>query len=171
MIIFRPSFGLSLLAAALLSSCAQKAEDVRTGHLGEKVQAGSLSYNAFDTQWLASLGEGANSRLPVNRFFLIRLNVVNGGRSDATVPTLTLLDDGGQSYNEMSNGDGVPNWMGIVRKVRPADSENGNIAFDVPPRHYRLRVGDESDERFAYVDIPLSFTIQTPAIPPPAANP
>ncbi len=145
--------------------------DVRTVHLGEKVQAGSLSYNAFDTQWLASLGEGANSRLPVNRFFLVRVNVVNGGRSDATVPTLTLLDDSGQSYNEMTNGDGVPNWMGIVRKIRPADSENGNIAFDVPPRHYRLRVGDESDERFAYVDIPLNFTIQTPAIPPASDRP
>ncbi|MDQ6665129.1 MAG: DUF4352 domain-containing protein [Acidobacteriota bacterium] len=166
------SFSLSLLAAALvLSSCAQKAMDVRTVHLGEKVQAGSLSYNAFDTQWLASLGEGANSRLPVNRFFLVRVNIVNGGRSDATVPTLTLLDDSGQSYNEMTNGDGVPNWMGIVRKIRPADSENGNIAFDVPPRHYRLRVGDESDERFAYVDIPLNFTIQTPAIPPASDRP
>ncbi len=166
--IFRLPLCLALPIFTLLSGCSPGTPIVRTVHLGEKAYVGQLSYTAFDTQWLVSAGDGPNPRIPQNRFFLIRVNVVNGGRADAAIPTFTLLDDAGQSYSELSSGEGIPNWMGIVRKVKPAESETGNIAFDVPPAHYRLRVNDEIEDRYAYIDIPLTFEVPTPTIPPPS---
>ena len=157
---------LALPIAALLSGCGSGTPIIRTVNLGEKAYVGQLSYTAFDTQWLVSLGDGANARLPQNRFFLVHVNVVNGGRGDASVPTFTLLDDAGQTFSELTSGEGVPNWMGIVRKVKPAESETGNIAFDVAPAHYRLRVNDETEDRYAYIDIPLTFEGPIPTIPP-----
>lgn len=159
-----------MCAAVFLAGCTPRVPEIRTVNLGEKVQAGSLSYSAFDTQWLVSIGEGSNARLPSNRFLLVHLNVVNGGRGDITVPTLMLMDDEGVTYNEIGDGRGVPNWMGIVRKIRPGEADNGNIAFDVAPKHYKLRVGDESEERFAYIDIPLSFTGENPDLPKPLSR-
>src|SRR5215470_14579949 len=72
-------------------------------NMGEKVPVGRLSYTIFETQWLTHLGEGANSRVPQNRFFLVRLSAVNGGSSDAAIPNLTLENDKGQKYEELTN--------------------------------------------------------------------
>ncbi|MDQ6701460.1 MAG: hypothetical protein M3Z36_14870, partial [Acidobacteriota bacterium] len=74
------------------------------------------------------------------------------------------------TYSELTSGEGIPNWMGVVRNVKPAESETGNIAFDVAPAHYRLRVSDETEDRYAYIDIPLTFEVPTPTIPPRASG-
>jgi hypothetical protein len=58
----------------------------------------------------------------------------------------------------------VPQWIGYLRTVKPAESAQGNLVFDAPPAHYKLRLTDENEENPAYVDIPLSFGAE---IPPP----
>jgi len=133
--------------------------------MGERVRAGSLVYNVFDDQWKAQLGQGPDARVPKDRFFLVRLSVVNGGATDLMVPTLTLVDDSGQTYSELSNGDGVPDWTGYLRKIKPADTLEGNVVFDVPPKHYRLRVADENSQITREIDIPLAFSSDAPDIP------
>lgn len=135
--------------------------------LGEKVELGRLSYTAFETQWLTQLGSGPAPRIPENRFFLVRIAAVNSGSQDLPVPNLTIVDDHGKTYEELSNGDGVPQWAGYLRTVAPANSVQGNVLFDAPPGHYKLRLYDENRARFAYVDIPLSFGNETPDIPTP----
>jgi hypothetical protein len=56
--------------------------------------------------------------------------------------------------------------VGLARRIKPADTLTGNIAFDVPARHYKLEVTDELEEKKALIDIPLSFSEdQTPINP------
>jgi hypothetical protein len=133
--------------------------------MGERVAAGSLVYNVFEDQWKTKLGEGADARIPKDRFFVLRLSVVNGGSTELMIPTVNLVDDAGQTYPELANGDQVPQWMGFLRRVKPADTLQGYIVFDVPPKHYVLRVADETGQKSRDIDIPLNFTSDTPEIP------
>jgi hypothetical protein len=162
-------FASLALAGLILGGCSStpSTPPPTTYLLGEKVQLGAISYTVFETQWLTHLGEGPTPRVPDNRFFLIRMAAVNGGSQDVSVPNLTIEDDKGKSYDELSNGEGVPQWAGYLRTVHPADTVQGNIVFDAPPAHYKLKLWDESHTRFAYVDIPLSFGNETPEIPTP----
>ncbi len=167
-------FALVALSAAplFLAGCssAPAKPPISTYLLGEKVQLGRLSYTAFETQWLTQIGDGPTPRVPENRFFLIRLSAVNGGSQDAPVPNLTVEDDKGKSYDEVSDGEGVPQWAGYLRTVKPADTLQGNVVFDAPPGHYKLKLRDETNSRFAYVDIPLSFGAETPDVPTPGGK-
>jgi len=163
---FMAAAALVCLAAA--TGCAPVAPtEIQLHRMGERVTAGSLVYNVFEDQWKAQLGQGADARVPKDRFFLIRLSVVNGGSTELMVPTLTLLDDAGQTYAELSNGDQVPDWTGYLRRVKPAETLQGNVVFDVPPKHYRLRVADETSQKNHDIDIPLNFASDTPEIPTP----
>jgi len=64
-------------------------------------------------------------------------------------------------------GFGAPQWIGALRQVHPADSVAGNLVFDCPPAHYKLRLTDEPTGRAALIDIPLTFTSETPEVPTP----
>jgi hypothetical protein len=159
---------LAVLALVGLSSCsAGKDTSVKVYELGTRVEAGHLIYTVYETQWLPQLGTGDAARVPKGRFFLIRLAAVNSGSEEALVPNLTIQDDQGNTLEELDNGEGVPQWLGYLRKVAPADSISGNIVFDAEPKHYRLRVTDENGEKPAIVDIPLSFNAETPQTPLP----
>jgi hypothetical protein len=137
--------------------------------MGERAQAGPLIYTVFENRWMPQLGAGVASRVPSNRFFLLRLSIVNSGSGDTMAPALTLVDDSGQRYQELSDGEGVPQWIGSIRRIKPADTLTGNIVFDVPARHYKLEVTDEVQEKKAIVDIPLSFSDEQAPLPIPNA--
>jgi hypothetical protein len=81
------------------------------------------------------------------------------------VPNLVLEDDNGKTYPELSSGEGVPQYIGYLRSVKPADSAQGNALFDAPPRHYKMKISDETGEKIAYIDIPLTFVSETPDVP------
>ena len=139
---------------------------MRTYSLGERITLGHIVYVVFETQWLTHIGEGTGARIPQHRFFLVRLSAVNGYGTDIIVPNLSIEDDNGNTYPELSSGDGVPQYIGYLRNVKPAESAQGNALFDAPPRHYKMKVTDESGEKIAYVDIPLSFVSESPEVPP-----
>jgi hypothetical protein len=132
--------------------------------MGEHAQVGPIVYTVFDTRWELTLGEQPTARVPTNRFFIINLSAVNTAGTPVSIPTFTLVDDNGQAYQELDNGEGVPNWLGFVRRVRPAESAQGTIVFDVPQKRFKLRVADEEDH-FAYVNIPLSLSESLPDTP------
>src|SRR5690242_3149775 len=140
-------FALLLVAATslCLSGCASNAAaPVSTYLLGEKLQLGRLSYTVFETQWRTHLGSDTVPRVPQNRFFLVRLAVVNGSSSEITLSNFTIVDDKGTVYDEISNGEGVPQWAGYIRNVKPGDSVQGNVLFDAPPAHYKIQLKDDS---------------------------
>jgi hypothetical protein len=124
--------------------------------MGERVELAPLTYAVFEKDWLAQLGEGADARLPQNRFLTIRLAVTSGASSETYVPNLTLDDDAGGSCAESNNGDGVSHWLGYLRSIKPAETLQGSILFDCVPKHYRLKLISDTGKA-AYVEIPLSF--------------
>lgn len=159
---------LMLLLAVFLASCGdeEKAFPVRTYNMGERITLGHIVYVVYETQWLTHLGDPPDSRVPQNRFFLIRLSAVNATSKDIVVPNFTLEDDKGNSFPEISDEtSAVPQYIGYLRRVKPAESAQGHALFDAPPRHYKLKIRDEDSERAAYVDIPLSFTSESPDVP------
>jgi len=158
----------AVAAALLLTSCGKPRD--KTAHvyeLGSHAETGHLIYTVFETQWLPQIGTGDTARIPKNRFFLVRLTVVNSGSEELSVPNITLQDDQGNVVQEMAEGDGVAQWLGYIRNVKPADSISGNVVFDAEPKHYRVRLSDENGEKPAQVDLPLNFTSETPQLPAP----
>ena len=134
--------------------------------MGEKVTVGHMVYTVFETKWETQLHQEPTPRVPQNRFFLIRLTAVNGAGGDVMVPDMTIEDDNGNTFQALTSGDGVPQWLGPLRRVAPAESASGVVAFDAPPRHYKLRVSDENGEAAALIDIPLSFNSEAPDLAP-----
>jgi Domain of unknown function (DUF4352) len=156
----------SLATALILSSCAQRTPPPRTYPLGEKVSLGHLIYSAYETQWLTQLGTGPDARVPQNRFLLVRMAVTNSGGETIASPNLSIVDDNGNSFEELSDGQGVPQWIGYIRQINQADTTQGNLLFDVPPRHYKLRITDEEGQRTAMIDLPLEFSPELPDLAP-----
>jgi hypothetical protein len=158
---------LLVCSAIVLSSCGEeeKTSPARTFNMGERVTLGHLVYTVYETQWLTQLGDAPDARVPQHRYFLIRMSAINGSSREVTVPSLTIQDDSGNSFPELSDGSNVPQYIGYLRKVKPAESVQGHALFDAPPRHYKLRIQDEDGERAALVDIPLSFTSESPDVP------
>jgi hypothetical protein len=74
------------------------------------------------------------------------------------------MDDQGGTHDEISNGTGVPEWLGYLREIQPAATMQGNVIFDVPPAHYKLRVTEESESHVAMVEMPLQFQMDTPGL-------
>ena len=161
----------AVIAAFLLSACSpNRSPQVRTYSLGEKAELGHIIYTVYETQWAPQFGAGPTARVPQHRFFLVRTAAVNSSAVDLIVPNVTIEDDKGNSYPELRDGDGAPTWIGYLRRVKPAESVRGNLLFDAPPAHYKLRITDENEENAAYFDIPLSFGAEAmpsemPAIP------
>lgn len=136
--------------------------------MGERAQAGALIYTVSEAEWLDRLGEEPNVRLPERRFLAIRLSVTNSGAATSGIPMLSLVGSRGERYSEQTSGEGLTDWLGFLRQVKPANTERGRVLFDVPAGAYRLRVVNDAEpenERAALVEIPLQLG---PAIPQPA---
>ncbi len=160
----------AVCAIAALGGCSRRSAKIPAYSMGERVQVGHLIYTVFESQWLVQIGEGLGARVPQNRFFLVRLSVADSGSGELPIPAMTVEDDNGNTYTELTNGEGVPQWMGFLRQVKPAEAVQGNVVFDAPPRHYKLRVQDENEDKSAVIDIPLTFNAEMPEAPVPGSD-
>lgn len=167
-----PLFFAVAATAVILTSCGGSAENslpVQTVGMGDKIPLGHINYQVFETRWLTQIGVGPDARVPQHRFFLVRLQAHNSLGSGIIVPNFILEDDSGNTYPELNSGEGVPQYIGYLRSIKPDGIASGNAVFDVPPRHYKMKITDETGEKAAYVDIPLNFVSETPE-PPGAGN-
>lgn len=151
------SFALVWLTGCSNQSVSTRNEEVRVVPAGEKAIAGHLAYTVVDSQILTQLGDEANPRIPRDRFLLVQLGVTNSSNVDNPIPAIELVDDSGKTYNELADGTGVTNWLGVVRHVGPGQTERGDVAFDAPAAHYKLRFTDESMNNDILADLPLSY--------------
>ena len=166
-------FSAALVALALVatgcSSGAKKESQIFPA--GEKVTVGPLVYSVIDSQVLTQLGDDpTTARTPQNRFYVMTISVSNSGSEDASIPGLTLVDDTGKEYPEAADGANVPNWLGVVRKAGGAQTEQGNVLFDAPAQHYRLRLTDETDSKELSIDVPLTYVHEQLREVPPTAQ-
>ncbi len=155
------------LALAFAGCSALSSSQPRPYAMGDRIELGHLIYTVLETRWLPQIGEGPTARVPQSRFLLIRMSVGNTGSGELLLPNLSIEDDHGNSYPELSDGEGVPQFVGLLQPITTAQPLAGNILFDAPPQHYRLRIWDQENQHTALVDIPLSFRSETPDIPAP----
>jgi hypothetical protein len=160
---------ITLALAAGLVSCgsADKTESPHTYQLGERVTLGHISYTVFERQWHNDFGTAPDLRVPRDRFCTLRITALNNGGSELIIPSAELVDDGGNTYAELTDGEGVQDWLGNLRQVRPTETAQGFLLFDVPAKHFKLKLTDEEGKRSALVDIPLSFETDTPDVTTP----
>jgi len=109
-------------------------------------------------------------RIPENRFLLVRVSILNSGGEDAVAPAMVIEDETGKTYDELSDGRGVPGWVTYLRTVKPGNAVQGWAVFDAPPKHYKLRANDENSDRYALIDVPLSFGSESPEMALPASK-
>jgi len=166
------------LAIFGLSGCGTRQNTRVDYQMGERVSLGPLTYNVVETAWRSQLGSDFKMRLPQQRFLIITISVTNGGGTQVSVPLLSLENQKGEIFQESDNGDGVDNWFGLLRELRPAQTQQGRMVFDVPLASYKLRVTDGAEpggEKIASIEIPLSLDadsgIETPAPGPPEEPP
>jgi hypothetical protein len=155
-----------MCSSALFFTACQKPQVTGTQFaMGERVPVGQMTYSVVESEWKTQLGESFKIRSPENRFLLIKLSVTNGTGQDASIPLLTLEASKGQTYRELSDGEGVVNWFGLLRTISPGQTQQGAIVFDVPLTSFKLRVPDISDpgfERYVTVQIPLRLDSDVP---------
>jgi len=158
------SFAVAALAAAAffsLSACtdAKSAAESRVYQMGERVDVGGVMYTVLESEWRASIGEGADQMVPKNRFLIIRATVTNGTGTQANLPFLTVEDGKGASVMEEQNAKALAGWFGMVRIIAPAQTEEGKLVFDIPPGNYKLRVagGTGENEVTRLVDVPYNI--------------
>ena len=164
--LFSTVFILSAVGAILASqsSCSSPKPQAMTFAIGQKVQVGKLFYQVIEAQWMGEV-QGAKQP-PKNRVLHLHLNVMNAGALEASVPFLRLIDGAGNEIMEMSDLEGNPRWLGMLRRMQSALTEDGFVYFDVPVGAYKLEVVDNTladDEKIAYIAIPASLA------PPPLA--
>ena len=114
--------------------------------MGERAANGPLTYNVIESR-----------------------SITNGGGHEISVPLLSVEGANGQLYRESENGEGVSNWLGILRSLAPAQTAQGNILFDAPLGSYRLRLPDGAEtgsEKYVWVQIPLRVDSDAPVEAP-----
>ena len=162
------SLKLLIPLMVLLAGCQQQTRTNLNYEMGERVELGPFTYTVVENSWRGDLGEGFQVRNAKNRFLVLNISVTNGGGSEASVPMLALEGSSGQLFQELSDGSGLTNWLGILRSVKPAETLQGRIVFDVPLGAYRLRLPDGGEtgyEKYSWVTIPLNMdptTVQAP---------
>ncbi|MFB3776259.1 MAG: DUF4352 domain-containing protein [Bryobacteraceae bacterium] len=169
-------FVMALVVAACLciTACTPKATAIRSYTIGEQADAGLIIYTALEAVWRPQLGEAPAPRLPHDRFLLVRLRITNSSPHDASVPLTTLVSPSGREYAELTDGEGVEDWLGVLRHLKPNETVFGWALFDAPRGDYQLRVSDDAfdpaDAQLALIQIPLRLEATSEYLPESKKN-
>jgi hypothetical protein len=152
-----------------LSGCSLTGSGIKVYQMGQRAEVGSIVYTLLEAHWKTQLGEAGAARIPRHRFLLLRVSVTNGSPQKAAIPLMALIAPGGEVYNELAEGEGVSDWLGMLRHVEPVESVTGWVLFDVPRGNYRLRVSDDAFEpeavKAALIEVPLRFEAPADYLP------
>jgi hypothetical protein len=166
-----------LAPVVFLAGCGHSSEGaIREYQMGDRIAVGSLTFNVVETVWRSQLGDELKTRIPDNRYLLIDVSATNGGGHEISVPLFELEGSNGTTYKEVEDGEGVDRWFGLLRTLNPAQTQQGQLLFDVPLGTYRLRLtdgGESGAEHAAWVTIPLHMepeSTTTPIAPNPDAK-
>lgn len=142
----------------LLAGCAGKPV-TPVFQMGERAEIGSFVYSVLEARWVQQLGSGPSPRLPRTSFLMLRVSATNGSARSFTIPQMVLVASTGEEHPELSDGEGVTDWMGLLRGVEPLETKTRWVLFDVPRADYRLRVADDAfdpaDAKTALIEAPI----------------
>lgn len=154
-----------VLLAAACGCTGRKPEPVHP--MGTPIEVGGLSYTVLGTEWRDDLQTDFGPRKPQHRFLLVTVSITNNGPQDANAPLLAVVGADGRETLELDKGDGVPQWLGLIRRIGSTQTQTGVLLFDVPPGDYRLRVssgGDVEHEKTALIALP--YRVEAPGARP-----
>ena len=167
----RSGLVLRLVVAAcctLLAGCGGKPV-TPVYQMGERAEIGSFVYTVLEARWAQQLGDGPSPRLPRASFLLLRVSGTNGSARNFTIPQLTLVASTREEYPELSDGEGVADWIGLLRGVEPLETKARWVLFDVPRADYRLRVADDAfdpaDAKTALIEVPIRLAAGSDFLP------
>jgi len=155
--------GVAVALCGFLCGCSSpqtSTSDPKVYQMGEPVKTGPLVYTVLDTEWFDQLGDSASPRLPHDHFLAVRFSVTNTGSVTSGIPPLTVVSSQRVTYAELSEANALPEWIGYIRSVKPAETVHGRVLFDVPPGDYRLRVTDDvepENQSSATIHMPLEL--------------
>ncbi|HSW50980.1 MAG TPA: DUF4352 domain-containing protein [Bryobacteraceae bacterium] len=162
------------LSCLCLAACTPERTVIRSYTIGERADAGLIIYTALEAVWRPQLGESAAPRLPQDRFLLVRLRITNSSPHETSVPVTTLVSSSGREYQELSDGEGVEDWLGVLRHLKPNETMFGWVVFDAPRGDYQLRVSDDAfdpaDARLALIQLPLRLEAASEFLPDARKN-
>jgi hypothetical protein len=153
------------LLGLLAASCSKRETMV---DMGMDVSVSPLTYSVVRTEWKDSLDGPDGQRTPAHKFLIVSISIRNKSGSDVHVPLLTVIDGAGKEHLELDKGDGLGEWLGLLRTVQPKSTTSGELLFDVPPGTYKLRVvngGDVEKETSALIRLPYQTELPAPAAP------
>ena len=142
--------------------------------MGERVTLDPFIYNVIESTWRSQLGSSFQLRLPNQRFLIVYISITNSGGKEVTIPTFQLERANGEPIPEELKGDGIDQWLGLIRTVGPAQTVQGRVVFDCPLSSYKLRLvdaGEPGSEKTAFVEMPLRLDADTPIAPAPTPLP
>lgn len=172
--LFHSRRGFLLAAGGLtLASCAKDGAETeaaikmasKTFKMGERASVGLLSYNVLEASYVSQLGDSGQSKIPQNRYLVVRMSITNGGPKEMELPLFRLVDASGAEFGEVQEADFLKGWFGLIRKIGPTQTEEGRILFDVKPKVYKLIVTDGAEtgkEQMGFIEIPIDFDTTEP---------
>ncbi len=164
-----------VVLAFMLTACGEKAAPVKYARMGEAIVLGDVEHAVLVADWRGSIGEGPSARVPENQFLVLRIALSNEADRPAEMASLRLIADDGTEYEELADGSGLADWLGLVRTLSAKESRNGDVLFDAPRGVYKLKLAEHSadgDEiNVAMVEIPVRVDQVLPAeIDPTKSN-
>jgi hypothetical protein len=135
--------------------------------MGAPTAVGKLTYTVVETEWRDILDASQGPRTPKNRFLLVNVTVVNSADEQKAAPLLQVVDPKGNTYPELTEGEGVTDWLGYLRMLQPGETRSGRLLFDVPQGAYKLRVssgGDPETEQTALIEMPFQLSPEVPRV-------
>jgi hypothetical protein len=128
---------------------------------------GGVEHTVLTAEWRGALGEGASSRLPDNQFLVLRIALTNETDNPAEIASMRLVADDGTEYEELADGSGLFDWLGLVRTLSSKESRQGDVLFDAPRAVYKLKLAEQSADgeeiNVAMVEIPVRVDETLPA--------
>src|SRR5436190_15458063 len=118
----------------LLAGCGKEiSTDAFVYKMGDKVPVGTMIYSVLESEWKSELaGDDGLPQAPKHRFLLLKLSLTNSGGAQVAIPMLTVENPAKEATLEVSAVKNLPGWLGMVRLINPAQTEQGVIVFDVP---------------------------------------
>lgn len=154
-------------AAFLLAACGEPSAPVKYARMGEALVLGNVEHTVLVADWRGSLGEGASARLPNEQFLVLRIALSNQTEAPADIASMRLIAPDGTEYEELADGSGLAEWLGLVRTLSAKQGRQGDVLFDAPRGVYKLKLTEHSadgdEANVAMVEIPVRLDEVLPA--------
>lgn len=136
---------------------------------------GGVLYSVLNASWQNELDAGGGlPRMLQHTYLVVQLSISNVGNKEIALPLLHVVKPDNSEVLELSEGQGVEGWLGILRTLNPTETKVGRIVFDVPQAAYNLRLTDGADpdsEKTAVVALPnKKGDLESPLLKTPASR-